>query len=147
MSFFFTTFHLTLKKYFFSKKTNTILIFSIFLFFIQNKTSSYFEKETDWKTIFLYFFFRNSKHIFLTSKKEFFSKSNDVIKFINTKTEKLFFNFLYRKPQHTHICFIINLQKKYENRGVSSRVLNSGNFVKGMVLPKADSLSSLHAWF
>ena len=41
--------------------------------------------------------------------------------------------------------YIINLQKKYENGGVSSRVLNPGNFEKGMALLKAGSLSFLHA--
>ena len=116
-------------------------------FFIQNKTSFYFGKQTEWKIIFLYFF-RNSKHIFFDKSERIFSNSNDVIKFIDTKTKKLFFfQFSYRKPQHTCICFIINLQKKYYNRGVSSRVLNFGNFTKGMALPKASSLSSLHAWF
>ena len=64
---FFTTFRLTLKKYFFSKKTNTTFIFSIFYFFIQNKLSSYFEKEKERKPLFLYFF-RNWKHNFCFDK-------------------------------------------------------------------------------
>ena len=59
-------------KIFFRRMTNTTVIFSIFLFFIQNKASSYFEKEIEWKTIFLYFFFKNSKHTFWQVRKNFF---------------------------------------------------------------------------
>ena len=95
------------------------------------------------KNLFLYFF-RNSKHIFWQVKKNFFFNSNDVVKFIKKKTGKLFsFNFSYRKSQYACICFIIILQKKYENRDVPSRVLNPGNSAKCMTLPKA-GLGSLH---
>ena len=68
-----------------------------------------------------------------------------VMKFIN-KNRKSFFIFFYRKPQHMCIYFI-NLQKKYENGGVSSRVLNPSIFIEGMALPAASFLSSLYAWF
>ena len=43
---------------------------------------------------FLYFF-KNSKHIFLTSHKEVFSNPNDVVKFISTKKGKLFSIFFF----------------------------------------------------
>ena len=80
-------------------------------------------------------FFKNSKCIFLTSER-IFSNPNEIIKFISTKTRNLFFNFSYRKPQHMCIYFIINLQKKYENGGVPSRVLNSGNPAVGLALSR-----------
>ena len=70
MSDFFCQFSIT-QKYIFLKKTNKTLVFSIFSSFIQNKTPSFFEKETERETIFLYFS-RNSKHIFCFDKSQIF---------------------------------------------------------------------------
>ena len=121
------------KNIFFLKKMDMTLIFWFFaFFFIQNKILSYYKKGTEWKTILFFFIFKNSKHIFLV---------------LTRVQEKLLFHFFLQKNHDTCICFIINLHKKCYNRCVSWRVLNLGNFAKGMALPKAGSLSSLHAWF
>ena len=66
--FFLPIFQLTPKIFF-----SMALVFSDFLSFIENKTLPYFEKETKWETIFLYFF-KNWKHIFL-----FWQESNFLI--------------------------------------------------------------------
>ena len=108
--FFFVNFQLPKNIYFFWRKRIRHSFFQFFSSFIQNKTLPYFEKETEWETIFFVFFFRNLKYIFLFWQESNFPNFNDVIKFINTKQDLLFF---YRKSQHTCICFIINLQKKY----------------------------------
>ena len=64
----------------------------IFFSFIQNKTPSYFEKETEWETIYFFvYFFRNWKHIFLFWQESNFVNPNKTIKFINTKNKILFF--------------------------------------------------------
>ena len=131
------------QKYFFEENEYDTH-FLIFHFFIQNKISSYFEKETKWKIFFFILFLQKFKTHFFDKSERIFLNPNDVIKFINRKTRKLFFKF-FKKPQHTYVCFIINLQKKHENRGVSSRVLNLGNFVRCVTLPKAGSLGSIHA--
>ena len=85
---FFVNFQIT--KSIFLKKANNTLVFSIFSSFIQSKTPSYFEKETEWETIF-FLFFKNSKHIFLFWQESIFFNFNDVIKFINIKQDLFFF--------------------------------------------------------
>ena len=76
--------------------------------FIQNKTSSYFEKKTEWETIFFIFFLKFKTH-FLYWQESIFLNLNNAIKFINKKTRSFLF---YKKSQHTCICFIMNLQKE-----------------------------------
>ena len=111
---FFSTTHIfflyQFQKHIFFKKTNKTFVFSIFSFFIQS-TSSYFEKETEWKTLFLSFF--KNLNTFFDKSERIFRILMTVMKFINTKTGKpFFFKFSYRKPQHACIYFIMNLQKE-----------------------------------
>ena len=80
-------FFLPFSKYFFLKKTNKTFISS---FFIQNKLSSYFEKETEWETIFCVFS-KIQNTLFLLWQGSNFVNLNKTIKFINTKTRKPFF--------------------------------------------------------
>ena len=143
-NFFFVFFYISFQTcQFFLSIFNHLKKYFFLLFKIKHHPTS--RKKQNEKLFFFVFFFGNSKHIFFVlTRVNFFSNLNDIIKFINTKQDPFFF---YRKSQHTCICFINNLQKKNQNRGVSSHVLNSSNFAKGMVLPKASSLSSLHAWF
>ena len=103
---------------------------------------------------FFFCIFRNSKthSFFLTSKNHLFSNPNDVVKFIDMQKEKPFFHsfpiILFLENQNTRASvLLLTYKKKHENRGISSRVLTSGNFAKGMTLPKAGSLSLLYAWF
>ena len=145
MSPFFYHFSFDIQKYFFQRKQTRHSFFN-FLFFIQNKTSSYSGKETEWKIIFCTFSLEIPS-TFLTSKKEFFRILMTSKNLLIQNMKSFFSIFSYRKSQHTCICFIINLQKKHENRGVPSRVLNPDSFAKGMAPPKIDSLSFLHAWF
>ena len=65
---FFYIFHSTHKIFFWRKRIRH----SFFLFFIQNKTPSYFEKETEWETIFLYFFSKIQNTFFCFDKSQIF---------------------------------------------------------------------------
>ena len=65
---FFTTFCLTL-KFFFVEENEYDTFFS---FFIQNKTLSYFEKGTEWKTIFVFFSSEIPNTFFRQVRKNFF---------------------------------------------------------------------------
>ena len=89
--FFFVNFQITQK--YFLKKTNKTLVFSIFFLYLLFKVKHHptSRKKTEWETIFLYFFFRNWKHIFLFWQESNFLNFNEVIKFIDTKTGKHFF--------------------------------------------------------
>ena len=69
-------------------------------------------------------------------------------KISNPNARLLIFSFFLIENHNACVsALFINLQNKYENGGVSSRVLNPSNFAKGMALPKAGSLSSLRSWF
>ena len=94
----------------------TFSFFAFFLSFIQNKTSSYFEKETEWETIFLYFFSRNWRHIFCFDKGKNFQTLMTSWKFINTKTKKLLFSifsFLIEKSTTRVSALLSTCKKKY----------------------------------
>ena len=91
-----------------------------FLFFIQNKISSYFEKERMKNPLFC-IFSKNSKHIFGKSKR-IFSNTNDVIKFINTKKENFFFNFSLKKSHNTRVSILLSTCKKNMRIEVSFHV-------------------------
>ena len=69
ITFFFINFRLTLKKYFFSKKTNTTLIFLIF--FYSKINYPIMRKEQNEEPFFLYFFSRIQNTFFW-----FWQKSN-----------------------------------------------------------------------
>ena len=58
-------------KIFFLKKTNKTLVFRFFSSFIQNKTLPYFEKETEWETIFFVFFQKFKTHFFVLTRVKF----------------------------------------------------------------------------
>ena len=76
VSFFFANFHLITQKMFFFSKENGcdthFSDFSSFHFFYSSKTLSYYEKGTEWKTIFLYFFQEFETHFFDFDKSQFF---------------------------------------------------------------------------
>ena len=81
------------------------------------------------KNYFFFVFFQEFKTHILVLTRVKFSSPTHVMQFIDTKIKKKF-HFFLEKTHDTCIYFIINLQKKYENGGVSSRVLNAGNFAK-----------------
>ena len=80
-----------------------------FSFFYSKQNTILFRDKNKMINYFLYFFFKNSKHIFCFDKSQFFSNLNDVMKFINTKTKKLlffqFFLFLQKNPQHVYLLY------------------------------------------
>ena len=63
--------HVIFSKYFFLKKTNKTFIFSIFHFLFKIKYHPISRKRQNEKSLFC-LFFKNSKHFFLTSQKDFF---------------------------------------------------------------------------
>ena len=91
---------------------------------------------------FLYFFQEFKTHFLVLTRAKFFN-FNDVRKFITTKTR--FFSIL--ENHNTCVSALLACKRNIRTKGVTSRVLNSGNFAKGMALPKASSLSLLYAWF
>ena len=100
MSVFFCQFSITQKYIFFWRKRIRHSFFQFFSSFIQNKTLPYFEKETEWETIFFCIFFKKFKiHFFVLTRVKFFN-FNGVRKFNTTKTGKYFFKnlFFFRKP-------------------------------------------------
>ena len=82
-------------------------------FFLFKNKLSYYEKGTKWTNLFFVFFSKIQNTFFDFDKSQIFSNFNEVIRFINTQEGKHFFKIFDRKPQHTCICFINNLQKKY----------------------------------
>ena len=114
--------------------------------FIQNKTSSYFEKETEWETIFC-IFLEIENTFFCFDKSQIFEMTSENL--LPQKQENIFSkrkNF-FLENHNTCVSALLTCKKNIRTRGVTSRVLNSGNFAEGMTLPKAVFLSSLHAWF
>ena len=136
---FFHHFSFDTQQNFFEENEYDIHFFNFSFFLFKIKYHPISRKRQNEKPFFV--FLSKIQNTFFWQVRKNFLNPNDVIKFINTKIGKPFFQFFLQKPQHTCICFIINQQKKYENRGVPSRVLNSGNSAKGMILPKAGSLA------
>ena len=96
--------------------------------------------------LFFTFFQKLETHFFVLTRVKFLN-FNDVIKLIDTKIGKHFFQLFLTEDHNTRASALLTTCKRNIRTEVFSRVLISGNFVKGMALPKASSLSSLHAWF
>ena len=140
---------MTLKKYFFQRKRiwHSFFDFRLFIFLFKIEYYPITRKEQNEKLFFFCIFFKNSKHIFLVLTKVKFSSPNDVMKFIDTKRKTFFFHFfLTEKSRHVYLLYYQPAQEMLEQICLFT-VLNSRNFAKGMALPKASFLSSLHAWF
>ena len=63
------------------------------------------------------------------------------------KQEKKIFKIFFLENHNTCVFALLTCKENIRTRAVTSRVLNSGNFAKGMVLPKVGSLNFLYAWF
>ena len=93
------------------------LIFRLFIFFIQNKILFYYKKGTEWKTIFFFVFFKNSKHIFLVLTRVKSSSPTHVMQFIDTKRKTSFFIFfLTDKSQHVYMLYYQPAKEILEQR-------------------------------
>ena len=91
-------------------------------FFIQNKTPSYFEKETEWETIYFFCIFLEIENIFFLFWQESnFMNLNKTIKFINTKTRS-FFLFFLQKKNDTRVSTLLLTYKRNVRTEVSLHV-------------------------
>ena len=123
VSFFFFCQFSNLPKVFFLKKTNKTLVFSIFFSssFIQSKHHPTLGKKQN-ENYFFVFFSEIKNTFFCFDKSQIFSNFNEVIKFIDTKTGKHFFQPFLIENHNTRASALLITGKRNLRTKMSLRV-------------------------